>query len=184
MEVTVMPAAAPVQKQQGLNQRVINKVQKMIEGKQQGVMATITRLLEEGKIAQDFIAPIGVNLRNEDRHPVITFQAEEQVQMNMPEGNFNLHGNAISQISEKMGIPAKYLRELSAGDAWQTAVRNHSQRTFGMDGAHTRTHPCGRNGNQGCTLRLVPAAQLRGHTNRIHQGSGKQRSRRVRRLYE
>lgn len=45
MEVTVMPAAAPVQKQQGLNQIVINKVQKMIEGKQQGVMATITRLL-------------------------------------------------------------------------------------------------------------------------------------------
>ena len=180
MEVTVMPAAAPVQKQQGLNQVVINKVQKMIEGKQQGVMATITRLLEEGKIAQDFIAPIGVNLRNEDRHPVITFQAEEQVQMNMPEGNFNLHGNAISQISEKMGIPAKYLRELSAGDAWQ----KHSQRTFGMDGAHTRAHPCGRNGNQGCTLRLVPAAQLRGHTHRIHQGSGKQRSRRVRRLYE
>lgn len=44
MEVTVMPAAAPVQKQQGLNQVVINKVQKMIEGKQQGVMATITRL--------------------------------------------------------------------------------------------------------------------------------------------
>ncbi len=29
----------------------------MIEGKQQGVMATITRLLEEGKIAQDFIHP-------------------------------------------------------------------------------------------------------------------------------
>ena len=105
MEVTVMPAAAPVQKQQGLNQVVINKVQKMIEGKQQGVMATITRLLEEGKIAQDFIAPI--------------------------EGNFNLHGNAISQISEKMGIPAKYLRELSAGDAWQkqlcaTILNEHS----------------------------------------------------------
>lgn len=73
MEVTVMPNAASVQKQQGLNQVVINKVQKMIEGKQQSVMGTITRLLEEGKIAQDFIAPIGVNLRNEDRHPVITF---------------------------------------------------------------------------------------------------------------
>lgn len=72
-----------------------------------------------------------MNLRNEDRHPVITFQAEEQVQMNMPEGNFNLHGNAISQISEKMGIPAKYLRELSAGDAWQkqlcaTILNEHS----------------------------------------------------------
>lgn len=98
----------------------------MIEGKQQGVMATITRLLEEGKIAQDFIAPIGVNLRNEDRHPVITFQAEEQVQMNMPEGNFNLHGNAISQISEKMGIPAKYLRSFPQ----ETPGRNSCAQPF------------------------------------------------------
>lgn len=36
MEVTVMPNAAPAQRtqQQGLNQVVINKVQRMIEGKQ------------------------------------------------------------------------------------------------------------------------------------------------------
>lgn len=131
MEVTVMPNTASVQRQQGLNQVVINKVQKMIEGKQQGVMGTITRLLEEGKIAQDFIAPIGVNLRNNDRHPVISFKSEGEVQMVIPEGNFNLHGNAISQISEKMGVPAKYLRELSGGDEWQkqlcaTILNEHS----------------------------------------------------------
>lgn len=131
MEVTVMPSAASVQKQQGLNQVVINKVERMIEGKQQGVRATITRLLEEGKIAQDFVAPIGVNLRNKEHQPVISFQAQDRVQMNMPEGNFNLHGNAISQISEKMGVPAKYLRELSAGDTWQkqlcaTILNEHS----------------------------------------------------------
>lgn len=131
MEVTAMPNTASVQKQQRLNQVVVSKVQRMIEGKQQDVMGTITRLLDEGKIAQDFIAPIGVNLRNENRHPVITFQAQDRVQMNMPEGNFNLHGNAISQISEKMNIPAKYLRELSGGDTWQkqlcaTILNEHS----------------------------------------------------------
>lgn len=131
MEVTVMPNTASVQRQQGLNQVVINKVQRMIEGKQQGVLETITRLLEEGKAAQDFIAPIGMNLRNEDRHPVISFKSEGQVQMAIPEGNFNLHGNAISQISEKMGVPAKYLRELSGGDEWQkqlcaTILNEHS----------------------------------------------------------
>lgn len=131
MEVTVMPNTTSVQRQQGLNQVVINKVQRMIEGKQQGVMGTITRLLEEGKIAQDFIAPIGVNLRNKDQHPIISFKSEGQVQMAIPEGNFNLHGNAISQISEKMGVPAKYLRELSGGDEWQrqlcaTILNEHS----------------------------------------------------------
>ena len=61
MEATVMPATAPVQKQQGLNQVVINKVRRMIEGRQGDVMDTINRLLSEGRIAQDFIAPIGLN---------------------------------------------------------------------------------------------------------------------------
>ena len=130
MEATVMPATAPVQKQQGLNQVVINKVRRMIEDRQGDVMDTINRLLSEGRIAQDFIAPIGVSQRSKER-PVISFKAEGRVQMAMPEGNFNLHGNAISQISEKMGIPAKYLRELSAGDVWQkqlcaTILNEHS----------------------------------------------------------
>ncbi len=133
MEVTVMPNAAPAQRtqQQGLNQVVINKVQRMIEGKQPGVNAAITRLLEEGRIAQDFIAPIGANLKKNDRRPIISFSADAYVRMSMPEGNFNLHGNAISQISEKMGIPARYLRELAMGDEWQkqlcaTILNEHS----------------------------------------------------------
>lgn len=131
MEVTVLPTTASVQNQVGLNQVVINKVQRMIEGKQPGVNAAITRLLNEGRIAQDFIAPIGANLKKDERQPVISFSADSHVQMSMPEGNFNLHGNAISQISEKMGIPAKYLRELAMGDEWQrhlcaTILNEHS----------------------------------------------------------
>lgn len=105
--------------QQGLNEVVINKVQSMIEGKRPGVENAISRLLEEGKIAQDFIAPIGVNLRMNDRQPVITFSANGHVQMNMKEGDFTLHDNAVNQIAEKMNIPAKYLRGLAAGDEWQ-----------------------------------------------------------------
>lgn len=131
MEVTVLPTTERVQNQMGLNQVVINKVQRMIEGRQPGVNSAISRLLHEGKIAQDFIAPIGVNLKKDERQPVISFSAESHVQMSMPEGNFNLHGNAISQISEKMGVPAKYLRELAMGDEWQrhlcaTILNEHS----------------------------------------------------------
>ena len=33
----------------GIDQLVINKVQRMVEGKRQGVMETIARLLDEGK---------------------------------------------------------------------------------------------------------------------------------------
>ena len=41
--------------QQGLNEVVINKVQRMIENKAVGVQATMERLVNEGKIAQDYI---------------------------------------------------------------------------------------------------------------------------------
>ena len=39
--------------QMGLNQVVMNKVQRMIDGKAVGVQETMSRLIEEGKIAQD-----------------------------------------------------------------------------------------------------------------------------------
>ena len=62
--------------QQGLNEVVMNKVQKMIDGKAVGVQETMERLVNEGKIAQDYIAPIGVNLKLNDHSPVITFDGE------------------------------------------------------------------------------------------------------------
>lgn len=46
--------------QKGLNEVVMNKVHRMIDGKAAGVKATMERLINEGKIAQDYIAPIGV----------------------------------------------------------------------------------------------------------------------------
>lgn len=42
--------------QQGLNEVVMNKVQRMIDGKAVGVKETMERLVHEGKIAQDYIA--------------------------------------------------------------------------------------------------------------------------------
>lgn len=86
--------------QQGLNDVVINKVQKMIDGKAVGVQATMERLINEGKIAQDYIAPIGVNLRQKDHSPVITFNGgDDKLVMNMPDGQFSLHDNAIGQLA-------------------------------------------------------------------------------------
>lgn len=119
--------------QEGLNAVVMNKVQKMIENKSTGVEATMRRLYEEGKIAQDFIAPIGVNLKMNDHSPVITFAHAEMgaVMMNMPDGQFGLHDNAIGQLADRMGIPQRYLRTLAGGKDWQrdlaaTLLNEHS----------------------------------------------------------
>jgi len=104
--------------QQGLNQVVMNKVQRMIDGKAVGVKATMERLINEGKIAQDYIAPIGVNLKAQDHAPVITFSGDNGLMMNMPDGQFTVHDNAVYQLADRMGIPSRYLRSLAQGEPW------------------------------------------------------------------
>jgi len=110
--------------QQGLNEVVINKVNRMIEGKAVGVQATMERLVNEGKIAQDYIAPIGVNLRNQGERPIITFAGNlgSSVQMTMPDGVFSLHSNAVGQLADRMGIPTRYLKNLATGESWQVEL--------------------------------------------------------------
>ena len=117
--------------QQGLNEVVMNKVQRMIDGKAVGVRETMDRLISEGKIAQDYIAPIGVNLKVNDHSPVITFSANGSLRMDMPDGQFTLHDNAIGQLADRMGIPQRYLRGLAAGEPWAkqlaaTLLNEHS----------------------------------------------------------
>ena len=117
--------------QQGLNEVVMNKVQRMIDGKAVGVRETMERLVNEGKIAQDYIAPIGVNLKINDHSPVITFSANGSLRMEMPDGQFTLHDNAIGQLADRMGIPQRYLRGLSSGEPWAkqlaaTLLNEHS----------------------------------------------------------
>lgn len=118
--------------QQGLNEVVINRVKRMIDGKAVGVQATMERLENEGKIAQDYIAPIGVNLKLNDHSPVITFNDDGgKLSMNMPDGVFSLHDNAIGQLADRMAIPQRYLRNLAGGAPWArqlaaTVLNEHS----------------------------------------------------------
>ena len=118
--------------QQGLNEVVMNKVHKMIDGKAVGVQATMERLVNEGKIAQDYIAPIGVNLKVNEHNPVITFDGNgNSLSMNMPDGKFTLHDNAIRQLADRMNIPQRYLRTLAGGEEWArqlaaTVLNEHS----------------------------------------------------------
>ena len=117
-----MATTAAIDLQAGLNQVVMNKVQSMIDGKATGVQATMERLVNEGKIAQDYIAPLGVNLRAKQHDPVITFNGEHGLMMDMPDGQFSLHSNAVGQIADRMGIPQRYLRTLAGGEEWQVLL--------------------------------------------------------------
>jgi hypothetical protein len=120
--------------QQGLNSVVINKVQRMIENRQTGVRETMQRLIQEGNIAQDYVAPIGVELRQKEHAPVIRFSNNGELMMNMRHQQFSLHDNAVGQLAEKMDVPSQYLRALAHGNEWQrhlaaTVLNEHSSWT-------------------------------------------------------
>lgn len=118
-------ATTAIEVQQGLNEVVMNKVQRMVENKAVGVQATMERLIEEGKIAQDYIAPLGVNLRKQEHDPVITFKAENGLFLNMPDGQFSVHSNAVRQLADRMGVPQRYLLNLAGGDEWAQQLAAH-----------------------------------------------------------
>lgn len=120
--------------QEGLNQVVINKVHRMIADKQVGVEATIQRLINEGKISHDFIAPIGVNLKKTGDKPLVSFSANGAVNMDFSEEtdgvidfhHFNLHDNAVSQLADRLEIPQRYLRNLAGSkDEWKRGLAAH-----------------------------------------------------------
>lgn len=118
-------ATTAIEVQQGLNEVVMNKVQKMIDGKAVGVQATMERLVHEGRIAQDFIAPLGVNLKAQQHDPVITFSGDSRLMLNMPDGQFSIHDNAIGQLADRMGVPQRYLKGLASGDEWARQLAAH-----------------------------------------------------------
>ncbi|GHU83912.1 hypothetical protein FACS189415_7350 [Bacteroidia bacterium] len=120
--------------QQGLNEVVRNKVQRMIKNRQANVQLTMERLMREGRMAQDYTAGIGVALRRNERTPMITFSNNGHVLMNMPHGQYMLHDHAVGQLADRMDIPRTYLRELAGGDEWQrglaaTVLNEHSSWT-------------------------------------------------------
>ena len=108
-----------IELQKGLNDVVRNKVQRMIDRNQNNVKQTLQRLMSEHRSAQDFIAPIGVELKKKDTVPVIKFTEQGYITMNVDKNRYSLHPHAVGQLAEKMNIPAKYLRQLSEGSEWQ-----------------------------------------------------------------
>ncbi|MFA6973981.1 MAG: hypothetical protein WC238_04580 [Parcubacteria group bacterium] len=106
------------EKQQGLNQILREKIRQRIGRGTESAMAAIQRLVNEGKVAQDFVAPIGVELKHKGSTAVMTFAANGKVKMNLPNGEYNIAPLAVTQLASRFGIPSAYLRDLSIGDEW------------------------------------------------------------------
>lgn len=105
--------------QQGLNEVVQNKVDRMIVNRKSTVDAAVARLINEGKNSQDFITEIGSYKKVGATPDVIFLEDGNKLTMNLGNSKYSIHSNAVSQLATKMDIPTKYLRELSEGPQWQ-----------------------------------------------------------------
>ncbi len=120
---------AEMKHQQGLNEVLVKKVNAMLARKTDSVQATIAKMEEEGKIMQDYLAPIGVNLKEAGSRPIVTFSANGSVNMEFAQGteqhHFSLHDNAVGQLATKMNVPTRYLRNLAQGGEWERQLAAH-----------------------------------------------------------
>ena len=102
-----------------LNNMTTERINNMLKKNNEQSTTAVAKLIDEGKIMTDFVAPLGVSLKAQDKSPVITFAANGTVKMNLNGGEYRLHDNAISQIATRLNVPSQYLRQLAGGDEWQ-----------------------------------------------------------------
>ena len=110
------------EKQQGLNEVVIRKVEKMVTARQENVRDVIGRLHREQELLRDYIVPIGTEHNHFNQTSAVSFRDEGTVTLTIPQGAYSLHGHAIGQLAARMNIPSRYLRELATGEPWQRSL--------------------------------------------------------------
>ena len=115
--------------QQGLNNIIRERIANRIQTGGMNAQQAVQRLIEEGKVANDYIAYLGAN---NTRKSEVLFDANDVVEMQLGgNGVYSIHDNAVGQLGERFGVPARYLRELAAGSEWQkglaaTILNQHS----------------------------------------------------------
>ena len=118
--------------QQGLNDVIRERIANRIQTGGMNAQQAVQRLIEEGKVANDYIAYLGAN---NSRQSEIVFDANPVLDMQLGDnGYYTIHDNAVGQLGERFGVPTKYLRELAAGSEWEkglaaTILNEHSKWT-------------------------------------------------------
>ena len=98
----------------------------MIDSRSAGVQEMLRRMLVASSRIEDYLVPIGENRKkSNDLRQIVFLDDGNTLTMQMPQGRYRLHRNAVGQVAGKLRIPPKYLRELSESGSWQRQLAAH-----------------------------------------------------------
>ena len=91
----------------------------------------------EGNNLVDFIAPIGIDNKN---NMLTKFHSNGAVKLQLEQGDeYTLHPHAVSQAGSRLGIPTRYIKDLAyGGEQWQRDLAAHSLNTHSEHTARQR----------------------------------------------
>jgi len=123
---------------ENMNEVVEAKIAKKLEKGLVNAQAAATRLIEEGKMAVDFIYDVGASRKGVESK--LVFRPDEKqrrvtADFLLPETvdgqevwktkNFTVNRHAVSQVATKLNIPGDYLTKLLDGENWQEMLAYH-----------------------------------------------------------
>ncbi len=112
---------------ENLTDLVRRKLDNKIKNSQPTALEAIKRLENDSRIARDFIVPVGGRTNN------IYWKVKEDIlNLDFMEMERKIHQHALSQTSERLGIPTVYLRKLAFGQPHEKELavkilNSHSQ---------------------------------------------------------
>lgn len=107
--------------QEGLNDMIKDRLHNRIGRGAKNAQTAVQRLIEEGRVSKDYIAPLGITRQGLD--PAISFYGNGSLLMNLEDNLFTMHNHAVGHVAEKLKLPTRYLKDLANGkDQWQRSL--------------------------------------------------------------
>jgi len=114
-------------KQDGLNALVTKRIQQKLAKGMSNVQLATQRMIEEGKIARDFVFEVGSVKKGRESNiifhpdPVGRTGSTFYIPQSGPE-DFTVNLHAVRQVAEKLRIPGVYITSLLMGQDWQKTL--------------------------------------------------------------
>jgi len=103
------------------------KLESHLKGRARNIQDSIAQINRTGSLLDDYIKPVRELEFSTPNDVIMSFNYYDDVNGEMvnKRADLNLHPHAVTQIAEKFGVPAGYLRDRTFGESWERNLGAH-----------------------------------------------------------